>query len=1303
MKKDIWREGKITMRKVKGMLTRIASLTLAILVASSNIVYADNGSFLIGDQEVFEDLPDGTIVDADYGTYIQEGTAFTTNKIIRVRIRNSGAIGGISYLYPGTPEFDDNVSVVYPTGSVAFTGDKAVAEQQVPVAITYKGVNNYVLEDPIYVYYKKLIYVDLISEVDYGTELGKNLIKSVSVYNPENVLKVQDVYPVDEENWTKVNIDSVTYIDTEVGTTYTSKRYSMQISYTVGVADNYLMGIVKVHQPSILYNGNGNTEGTTPVDDIVYGAGYSGVVIKGNEGNLKKDGKNFVCWNTKADGTGTDYSFGSNITATAVQITLYAKYEEDIEPTPEPEPEAEYKVSYDTSAQGSNGTITDNNKYKAGDEVTIRDCSSSAQAGYEVEGIYENADYSGTKYSAGDKYIISANKGFYVKYVAIGYHLSFNKNGGTGTLAEDANTYNSGDVVVLPDLTGLTRAGYKPIGFSTSPLILSKSASLIPFGSNFMCGMDMIYRANYSVFDNTLLYVTWQEEEIVAGNYITYEGNGADGGTAPVDPTDYANPYNPATVKYNTFTRTDYDFAGWNTKADGNGNSYSEGQSVGAFLILNAGKKLYAQWTPIAAQKFNLTFDMGIGAMYVSAPPTAQYDEGTEVSLPTPSTTSFMTSLTQGYSFNGWDIANPYTITADTFATAQWQAFCKVSYSGGAMVANVPFDSNSYQLGQTVTVMGPTPITEGFTFTGYYIEQLGITVQIGDTFIMPGTGANLTAQWTPNAVIPVEEKYHAYYSAGADTSIITPVDNVDYAKDDTVTVMSGIIVDGYTFKGWWCTELSKLVQPGEQLTMGKADLHFMAMLEANQPPVVEPTPTPDPTPVVTGPAIEITPTPEPTTPPEPTEEPSVTPEPTNPPAPTEEPPVVTPEPTNPPVPTEEPPVVTPEPTNPPVPTEVPPVVTPTPKPPVIVTPDPVPTTPEPTKTPESTKEPKVIYGRVFGIVIDTDGKPRVGERVELHSKPRVTYTDTEGRYSFDNVELGNHTIILRGSKIVEVSIVVVHDLTSGDKQEIKIDDTTEVVTGAVSLDENQTERQIDFELVKDLVEDTTDEEPIDDTIKDEEKKEDKVTDKGKTSEDNTGKNDDKGKTPSKVEDKAETKQPIPKPSVINPEIVDPEPIEAPEDDSIDVTLGIDGTEEPEPTPVPEVVEPTPSPDPVKPVPNPIIPIVIAIIGTVIAASGFYFFFILVRRRKYIYAVIKDKDGNVIDPERHIANVDKMLARVNLSDIADILGSLEGVTVTIEQATANKLAGYKLEIMVKDEIIKTYQFDTEIEADVIITL
>lgn len=48
----------------------------------------------------------------------------------------------------------------------------------------------------------------------------------------------------------------------------------------------------------------------------------------------------------------------------------------------------------------------------------------------------------------------------------------------------------------------------------------------------------------------------------------------------------------------NTFTRNYYIFTGWNTKADGSGTSYSDGQSVTNLAASGEAVTLYAQWTP---------------------------------------------------------------------------------------------------------------------------------------------------------------------------------------------------------------------------------------------------------------------------------------------------------------------------------------------------------------------------------------------------------------------------------------------------------------------------------------------------------------------------------------------------------------------------------------------------------------------------------------------------------------------------------------------------------------------------------
>ncbi len=1301
MKRGMWKEGKITMRKVKGMLTRIASLSLAILFASSStMVYADNGSFLIGDQVVFDALPDGTIVDAYYGTYIESGTAYSKDKILKFRLKDSQVIGGNREVFRGTPDFDDNLTLS-PAGIQVFTGDLATATQQIPISISYKGVNNYVLTDPVYVYYHKLLNCAVIGEVDYGTAVDKNLVQWVEVFAPESIGAVAKIYPVDATNWPRVNVDSVTYKDTVVGTTYTYKEYDMQISFGSYGFDNYLIRTVKVNQPSIVYDGNGYTDGTVVFDPDVWGNGYTGVVVKNNEGNLKKNGKDFVCWNTKADGTGTDYYPGSNITATAAQITLYAKFEEDVTPTPEPV--VEYTVTYDTTAQGGLGTQTDSNKYKAGDEATILDCSGTAASGYEVEGIYENPDFSGTKYSAGDKITISGNKPLYVKYVAIGYHLIINPNGGTGKSLEETNTYSSGDVVVLPDLTGLTRAGYKPIGFSTSQLTLSKSASLTPFGANFMYGMDMIYKSNYTMYADTTLNVVWQEVDVVVTNNVAYVGTGATGGTPVVDNINYST-YDTVTILPNTWVKEGYDFAGkYNTKADGSGTDYTPGQTVGYFIIKAQGGELHPVWTPKATptptptpdpiepeKTLSVTYANGMVPEAICPVDSIKYAENDMVMVKgTP------TNIPSGYGFTGWlclengILYQPGALIAmlpsGLHFTAQWQIVqttAWVQYLPGTL----PITDTT--TGGKTTTEG-TSTTEGTALTGSTTTEGTSTTESTTSEGTASTGDSTTTEGTDStstvtgSAITVDTTSTESGTSSTTTDTTSTIGKGTEGKTDTVLVISpasgsyniGDIITvqasyatGFTNTGYMCPELGRIVAIGEKLVVPASGLTLIALWSVDSGTVVIPTPEPStPTPE------PVTPTPEPTTP-------TPTPEPVT---PTPEPTTPTPEPTTPATPT-------PEPTVPPVPSVDP---TPSPEPPVVIPPvvvTPVPTTPV---TPEPTKEPEVIYGKVYGIITGIDGKPKAGVMVELHSKPRITYTDAEGRYSFEDVELGNHTLILKDPRTLEtlgVNTVVVHDLTSGDKQEVKVDDTTDMVTGEVSLDEIQTERQIDFELVKDLAEDTNNEEPIDDTTKDEDKTEDAGIDTGKASDD-TSIVDDTGKKPIKDEGKVdtETKQPTPTPSVIDPEIVDPEP--TPEVD--EPTPSPEPTpDKPEPTPYPEVVEPTPSPDPVpnKPVPNPIIPIAVATVPPM-----FFFFFIWFLRR--LYVVVKDSEGKVIKRKHRIR---KPFAKskpviINMARYKKRLGTLDGVTIEISKKTLKKLKGYEIRVIEdKKNKVVLYQYKVD---------
>ncbi len=76
---------------------------------------------------------------------------------------------------------------------------------------------------------------------------------------------------------------------------------------------------------TVTYDGNGNTAGAVPTDGTTYGQDATATVL-GNSGGLAKDGYTFACWNTAADGSGTDYTEGNTFTIGS-NTTLYAKWQ----------------------------------------------------------------------------------------------------------------------------------------------------------------------------------------------------------------------------------------------------------------------------------------------------------------------------------------------------------------------------------------------------------------------------------------------------------------------------------------------------------------------------------------------------------------------------------------------------------------------------------------------------------------------------------------------------------------------------------------------------------------------------------------------------------------------------------------------------------------------------------------------------------------------------------------------------------------------------------------------------------------
>ncbi len=142
-----------------------------------------------------------------------------------------------------------------------------------------------------------------------------------------------------------------------------------------------------------------------------------------------------------------------------------------------------------------------------------------------------------------------------------------------------------------------------------------------------------------SITANTTIYAVY------TANTYTVAFN-ANGGTGTISNQNFT--YGTAkNLTANTFTRTGYTFAGWNTKADGTGTSYTDKQSVSNLTSTNgATVTLYAQWTPVQyAINYKDQGNANFSGSHTSGYPT-KHTYGTATTLKTASKT--------GYNFDGW-------------------------------------------------------------------------------------------------------------------------------------------------------------------------------------------------------------------------------------------------------------------------------------------------------------------------------------------------------------------------------------------------------------------------------------------------------------------------------------------------------------------------------------------------------------------------------------------------------------------------------------------------------------------------
>lgn len=165
----------------------------------------------------------------------------------------------------------------------------------------------------------------------------------------------------------------------------------------------------------------------------------------------------------------------------------------------------------------------------------------------------------------------------------------------------------------------------------------------------------------------------------------------------------------------NAFTRTGYTFAGWNTKADGTGTSYTDKQSVSNLSSTDgATVTLYAQWT---INSHDVTWKANGGNWSGStADKVVTYNYGATIAEQAAPTRV-------GYEFAGWSpafVANTTMPDNDLTYTAQWTAKTYTVNLDQEGATTPGTNSTTVTYGQAMPAIAlPTP-ADGYAFMGYW-------------------------------------------------------------------------------------------------------------------------------------------------------------------------------------------------------------------------------------------------------------------------------------------------------------------------------------------------------------------------------------------------------------------------------------------------------------------------------------------------------------------------------------------------------------------------------------------------------
>ena len=327
----------------------------------------------------------------------------------------------------------------------------------------------------------------------------------------------------------------------------------------------------------------------------------------------------------------SQYIASDKFTANANQ-TIYAGWK------------AGYLIEY--NANGGSGTMN-STLATTGSSVTIKS-NGFTKDGYLFEGWTTNSNgtddgygwtgWSGTwNYTSGKYGIANSKLVLYARWKTIKtYTISYNSNGGSGTMSSD--TVSTGGTATIKNNT-FTRSGYTFAGWTTN-----SDGTDDGYGwAEGWSGTWNYDNGQYGIANNALvLYARWNPKSYT----INYNANGGSGTMS----SSTVSSGSSVTIKNNAFTKKGYTFAGWTTNSNGTddgygwtaGKSYTWNYDNGQKGISNNTLKLYARWAP---KSYTISYNSNGGSGTMSS---STVSTGGSVTIKS------NTFTRTGYKFVGW-------------------------------------------------------------------------------------------------------------------------------------------------------------------------------------------------------------------------------------------------------------------------------------------------------------------------------------------------------------------------------------------------------------------------------------------------------------------------------------------------------------------------------------------------------------------------------------------------------------------------------------------------------------------------